>query len=62
MLSSFGIPFVQELPIEEYCIVLELGRHNLLQCLLIGSIVVEYWCIGIQDLDHDDYLVLRARV
>ena len=62
MLSSFGVPLIQELPVEEYSDVPKFSRHSLYQCLLIGSIIVEYRCIVILNFDHDDHLVLGARV
>ena len=62
VLPSFRIPFLQELPVEEDGVVQELIRYSLLQRLLIGGITVEYPSAGVLDLDHDDHLILGARV
>ena len=62
MLFNFGVPFIHELPVEEYSDIPEFSRHSLHQCLLIESIIVEYGCTVILNFDHDDDFVLRARV
>ena len=62
VLPSFRVPFLQELPVKEDGVVYKLIRHSFLQRLLIRGIIVEYPSAGVLDLDHDDHLVLGARV